>query len=96
MDAFFLQHFSRFDAFPGGGNLDQNAVVADARIVVEANQFAAFFNGGFSVEAQAGIHLRGHSARHDLEDLLSEDHADLIQGFTHDLLNRSVFAHQMA
>ena len=54
----FLQHLGSFDAFPGGGNFDQNPIVADAGIVVQTNQLAPFFNRGVGVKTQASIHLR--------------------------------------
>ena len=34
VDAFLLEHLGGADAFPGGGDLDQDAVAADAGLVI--------------------------------------------------------------
>ena len=58
----------------------------DARLAVQANQLAGLGDGGLGVVAEPGIHLGGHAPRHDLEDLLAEGDADLIEGLAHHLL----------
>ena len=96
VNAVFLKHLGSLDALPSGGDLDQNALVADAGVVVETDQLAAFFNRGIRVIAEAGIHLGGHAAGNDLENLFSEDDADLIESLMHHVLNRGVVTDQPA
>ena len=57
MNSILLKGFSRFDALPRGGNFDQDTVITDSRVVVEANKFPTFFNGGLCVVTEAGINL---------------------------------------
>ena len=58
MNSILLKNFSRFDAFPRGGNFDQDTVITDSRVVVEADKFPTFFNGGLGVITEASINLR--------------------------------------
>ena len=67
LDALFLQDFGGTDAFPGGGQLDQDAIVGDAGFVVEADQLAGLGDAGVGVEGETGIHLGGDAARDDFQ-----------------------------
>ena len=96
MDPFFLQDLGRLDAFPRGGDLDQNPVVADAGIVIETHQLAPLGNRAFGVVAEAGIHFCGHATWHQLKNLLAEDHADFIKRFVHHVFHRCLRAQQAA
>ena len=96
MDPFFFQHFSRLDALPGGRDLDQNAVIADASVVIQTNELATLLDRGVGVVAQACIDFGGHPAGDNLEDFLTENHTDFIQGFMHHVLNRSGITDELA
>ena len=85
MNALLFQDLGGFDAFPGGGDLDEDAIAADAGLAIEADQLAGFGDRGFGVKAQAGIDLGGDAAGDDFEDLLAEGDADFIEGFAHHL-----------
>jgi len=62
VNALLLQDLGGFDAFPGGGDLDEDAIAADAGLAIEADQLAGFGDRGFGVKAQAGIDLGGDAA----------------------------------
>jgi hypothetical protein len=49
VDAFLLQDLGGLDAFPGGGDLDQHALAADAGLVVLRDDVAGLLDGGLSV-----------------------------------------------
>lgn len=68
VDAVFLKDFCGTDAFPGGGNFDQDAFAVDASFFVKGNEFAGFGCGGGGVEGEAGIDLSGDASGDDLED----------------------------
>jgi hypothetical protein len=69
VDAFLLQHFGGFDAFPGGGDLDEHAVATDAGFFVEGHDLAGLGDSGGGVEGQAGVDLGGDAAGDDFKDL---------------------------
>ena len=72
MDPFALQLFGGADAFPGAGDLDEDALAADPGLLVQADELAGLGEGALGVEAEPGIDLGGDPAGNDLEDLAAE------------------------
>ena len=68
MNAFFLELLCCTNAFPGGGDFNEDAVTADAFCLVECDQVECFGDGALSIEREAGINFRGHTAGDDFED----------------------------
>jgi len=50
VDAFLGDDLGGLDTFPGGGDLDQDAVLADALLFIEGDDFAGLGDGRFGVE----------------------------------------------
>ena len=81
VDAFFLEDFGCLDAFPGGGDLDQNALTGDAFFFVGADELTRFVDVGLRVEGEAGIHFGGNATWHDLQDFeAKQDHEPVEDG----------------
>src|SRR4051812_31220254 len=72
MDAFFLELFRGANTLPSTCDLNQNPLAFDALALVKLNQPSRSLNRARRVEAKRRIHLGGHAARNDLQDLLSE------------------------
>jgi hypothetical protein len=83
MDAFFLQDFSGFDAFPGGGDLDQHALAIRASSFVEADDLAGLVEGGLGVKGETSVHFGADAAWDDLEDLLAKVNEDAVDHGIH-------------
>ena len=80
VDAFLLKDFSGADAFPGRGDLDEDAVAANAGVVVLLNDGAALSDGGLGVVGEAGIDFGGDAAGNDGQDLLAEGDGQAFEG----------------
>ncbi len=78
LDAFLFQHLGGADALPGGGQLDQDAIVADACFVVEADQFASLGDAGVGVEGETGVHFGGDAARDDFQHFQTDVDRQLV------------------
>ena len=83
MNAILLETLGGADPLPGGGDLDQHPLTPDSGLFIKTDQLMGLRHRGLGVVAQARVHLGGHAAGHDLEDLLAEGHADLIESLTH-------------
>ena len=59
INAFFLKNFSSFNAFPSGGDFDQNALAINSRFFVKADDVTSFRDRAFGVEGQASVHFGG-------------------------------------
>lgn len=68
MDAFFFEDFSGFDAFPCGGDFDEDAVFGDAFFGVGCDEFFGFGDGAVGVKGEACIDFCGDAAGDDFED----------------------------
>ncbi|ENN87512.1 hypothetical protein RHSP_43945 [Rhizobium freirei PRF 81] len=55
VDAFLLQHFGGTDAFPGGGELDEDAITLDAALLVGSDDGAGLGERGLRIERQVGV-----------------------------------------
>ena len=56
----------------GAGELDENAVTADAFGRIKRNEFTGLFDAAFGIEAQTSGDLRGHTPRDRLQSLASK------------------------
>ncbi len=83
LNAFFFQLLRRADAFPGGGDLDQHTVTANAGFVVQVDQTVRTLENGRFIERQAGIHLSGNTARYDFQNFLTYRHRKTVAGQAH-------------
>jgi hypothetical protein len=72
VDSLALQLLCGADALPGAGEFDQDALRADPRFPVHANQLSRLGQAALEVKAQARIDLAGNPAGDDLEDLAAE------------------------
>ena len=79
MDALFFKDFGGLDAFPCGGDLDQDAVAGNAFLFVGGDQFQRFCDGAFGVEGKAGVHFGGDAAGDDFQDLKAEEDEDAVE-----------------
>jgi len=60
------------DTFPGGGDLDENAVLGDTDGLVELDELLSLGFGSLLVERELGVDLGGDTSRDNGEDLLAE------------------------
>ncbi len=65
VDAFLLQHFGSADAFPGRGDLDQDALAPDAALLIGFDEGARLVERRRGVEGEIGIDLGGDPAGDD-------------------------------
>jgi hypothetical protein len=68
VDAFLFQRLGGADAFPRGGDLDQDALAIDAGRFVQGDQFTALGDIGLRVERQGGIDFSRDAPWNDLQD----------------------------
>ena len=79
-DAFLFELGGGLDAFPGGGHLDEDALLGDAGGLIESDELAGLGDGGGLVEGEAGVDFGGDAARDDLEDLGAEGDEEGVDG----------------
>lgn len=75
-----LEVLGSLDTLPGGGNLDEDALLGDAGILVETDDLLGLGDGGLLVEGETGIDLGRDTAGNDLQDLDTEVDEKLVQG----------------
>ena len=80
MDAFAFQLRSGADAFPGRGDLDQQALAADARGFVQRDELVCLRERGGGIEAVASIALGGDAAGDQAEDFASDRDGEAVAG----------------
>ena len=80
VDAFLLEDLGGLDAFPGGGELDEDALAGDAGGLVLRDDVAGGLDGLLGVVGEAGVDLGGDAAGDDLEDLLAEGYGEGLEG----------------
>ncbi len=78
VDAFLLEFLGGLDAFPGGGDLDEDALAGDAVLFVNGDELSGLGDGGVGVEGEAGIDLGRNAAGNDLEDFQAEEDQDAV------------------
>ena len=80
VDAFVLQQLGGADAFPGRGDLDQDALAADAGSVVELRSAGAPWRSSPRCRRRVGIDFGRDAAGHDLEDFAADRHRQPVAG----------------
>jgi len=80
MDAFFFQHLGGADALPGGGNLDEHALAADANLVVLRDDAASLGDGAGGVIREASVHFRRDAPWDDGQNLFAEGDGQPLKG----------------
>ena len=66
------------DAFPGAGDLDQDPLAIDPRLLVHADQLLGLGDGRLGIKAQTGVDLGRDPSGDDLEDLAAERDEQLV------------------
>jgi len=92
VDAFLLQLLSSLNTFPGGGELDEDALATDAGLLVGGDDFVSGLDRLLRVIGEARIDFRGNTARYDLQNALAEFDGELLEGEVGDLLLVGTFA----
>ncbi|RUS24477.1 hypothetical protein BC938DRAFT_473523 [Jimgerdemannia flammicorona] len=67
-----LKNVRSLDTLPGRGDLDQDAVLVNAGLLVELDDTECLGNGALGIEGEAGINLGRDATGNDLEDLNTE------------------------
>ena len=88
VDALLLEDLGGLDAFPGGGELDENAIAGDAGLVVQGDDGARLGDGLVDVVGEAGVDLGGDAAGDDVENLATEGDFEGPEGLRGDVLVR--------
>ncbi|CCJ77799.1 hypothetical protein BN135_2863 [Cronobacter muytjensii 530] len=83
VDAFFFKLLGGADALPGRSELDQNAIVADASVVVEFDQAPGFSDAAFGVIGETRVHFGRDTARDKLQDFQTDVHRQLVSRVYH-------------
>lgn len=80
VDALKLELLGSLDTLPGGGDLDENALLGDTDGGVEGNELAGLSKGSLSVERVDGVNLGRDTAGDNLEDGLAELDKEAVSG----------------
>lgn len=91
-----LENLGGLDTLPGGGNLDQDAVLGDALLLVELGRVSelssretedayiddleGLVDGSLGVKGELGVNLGGDTAGNDLENLLAKLDEEAVEG----------------
>lgn len=75
-----LEVLGSLDTLPGGGDLDEDALLGDTGILVETDDLLGLGDGGLLVEGETGIDLGRDTAGDDLQDLDTKVDEELVQG----------------
>ena len=86
MDALFFEDFCGLDAFPCGGELDEDALAGDAGGFVLGDDVAGGLDGALGVVGEAGVDFGGDAAGDDREDLLAEGYGEGLEGEVGDVV----------
>ena len=78
VDAFFLEGGCGLDAFPCGGDFDEDAFAGDAVLFVHGDELAGLGDGACGIEGEAGVDFCGDAAWDDFEDFLTEEDEDAV------------------
>ena len=81
MNAALLQLFSRLNAFPGCGHLDQHAVNVNALGLVQLDEAFTPRECGIGIKTQARIDLGGHSAWHSRQNFTAKAYQQTVHHF---------------
>ncbi|RUO95930.1 hypothetical protein BC936DRAFT_142945 [Jimgerdemannia flammicorona] len=75
-----LKNVRSLDTLPGRGDLDRDATLVNAGLLVELDDTECLGNGALGIEGEAGINLGGDATGNDLEDLNTKVYQESIQG----------------
>ena len=78
VDAFLLKSGGGLDAFPCGGDFDEDAIAGDAVLFVHGDELAGLGDGAGGIEREAGVDFSGDAAGDDFEDFLTEEDEDAV------------------
>lgn len=78
VDAILLEGGGGLDAFPCGGDFDEDAIAGDAVLFVHGDELAGLGDGAGGIEGEAGVDFSGDAAGDDFEDFLSEEDEDAV------------------
>jgi len=67
-----LELLGSLNPLPRTRNLDQNALLPDAELLVQFNDVQGLVDGGLFVKGEARVDFGGDSAGDDFEDFLAE------------------------
>lgn len=76
----FFELFGGLDAFPGGGNLDENAALLYPDFLVQADEAKCLLHGCFGVKGEPGIDFGADATRNHTQDLLAKIDQQLVHG----------------
>lgn len=71
------------NAFPGGGQLDQDAFLVYSLGSEHRNELPRLADARLLVETESGIHFNAHTAGNDLQDLAAEQDEQFVYCFAH-------------
>src|SRR5271165_2573294 len=91
VDAFLFKLLGGTDAFPCGGDLDEDALLRNALIGVKADDVVRHLYSACGVVGQACVDFGGYTAGNNRENLLSEGDGHVLEGLLGDGLVGGVF-----
>jgi len=77
-NSFLFQHLSRFDSFPGRGNLDENARLINAHFLVHGNERTSLLDRCLGIKGEARVDLRRNVAGNNLGDFGSKVYGEFV------------------
>jgi len=96
VDAFALENLGGLDALPGGRDLDQDALTADACRVIQCDDAVRLLDGGIGVVGEPRVHLSGNAPGNDGQDLFAEGDGQPLESKIRDFLLVRAFAQLIA
>jgi hypothetical protein len=96
VDAFALENLGGLDALPGGRDLDQDALTADACRVIQCDDAVRLLDGGIGVVGEPRVHLSGNAPGNDGQDLFAEGDGQPLESKIRDFLLVRAFAQLVA
>lgn len=75
-----LEVLGSLNTLPGGGDLDEDAVLGDTGILVETDDLLGLGDGSLLVKGETGIDLGRDTTGDDLQDLDTKVDEELVQG----------------
>ena len=88
VDTALLEYLGRTNALPGRRHLNQHTIAADARVVIEPDQFLGFGDGRLSIEREACVDFCADHARDDLIDPGPNAHCKAVDFVRHSITRR--------
>ncbi len=93
VNAFLFELLGGTDAFPGRGDLDENALLREMPwLVVKADDVVRHLYGAFGVVGEACVDFGGDASGNNGQNLLSEGDGQVLESFFRDVLVAGVLA----